>query len=243
MLNITAFLLGREVAKSAGADGPRANQLALLPSFLDMSLPMSLVMTQVLARRETAPASTTVSTDVQLVLLPDVTDAGSVEYAKNLLQECFHLQVQTEDVLSDSDEVLIGQDPEPGSLVPEGSTVTLYVNEGNYCQQDTTPPTITVVSPADGNTAQSTKPMLLVQVNDDMSGVAEIAISLEDANGNNVDGQTTLSQDNTVEAFVPDGDLEPGGTYTATATATDNAGNSAESNWRFTVAAAAVEQQ
>jgi len=95
---------------------------------------------------------------------------------------------------------------------------------------DTIPPAITAFSPL--GTVRVEKPTISVAVSDDVSGVDSIDISLKDAAGKTVAGK--VSAEESSATFIPTSALKAG-TYTATAEASDVAGNSSSATWTFTV--------
>lgn len=115
------------------------------------------------------------------------------------------------------------------------STSWSFTVEADY---DTTNPSINVVSPT--GIVRVDMPAVSVSASDvsdtgqeGLSGVAGIEISVAASDGSAVDG--SLEFDGSGSAVFTPGAALANGEYTASATATDNSGNSSSTSWSFTV--------
>ena len=100
---------------------------------------------------------------------------------------------------------------------------------------DKLPPTITSTGPH--GLVRKERPVLSVVATDDMSGVETIEITLEDASGEAVEGETTQSQAGNSAIFIPTRAFtdDTQGTYVAKTKVTDKSGHEASAQWTFTV--------
>jgi hypothetical protein len=96
---------------------------------------------------------------------------------------------------------------------------------------DTIPPAITATAPH--GLVREEKPTISVTAFDDISGVDDITIELFKGKSTRK-GNTTVSPDGSSATFVPTSALDAG-TYNVKAEVTDQAGNAASGEWRFTV--------
>ena len=97
---------------------------------------------------------------------------------------------------------------------------------------DVTPPSITATSPH--GVIRTESPVISVSASDDMSGVDTIAISVTDSSDGAVQGTARVASDKTSATFTPGGAL-PSGVYSVDVQVTDMRGNTASSQWQFTI--------
>ena len=97
---------------------------------------------------------------------------------------------------------------------------------------DVTPPSITATSPH--GVIRTESPVISVSANDDMSGVDTIEISVTDGSNQAVQGNARVASNKTSATFTPAGAL-PSGVYSVDVQVTDMRGNTASSQWQFTI--------
>lgn len=83
--DVFRFLIGQTLAEREGVSRSRATQLALVPAFLDMPLPVALVMAQTMARREAPVNTPSGSASPQAIQIPDVLNRH-YEYGRGFLE-------------------------------------------------------------------------------------------------------------------------------------------------------------
>jgi len=121
----------------------------------------------------------------------------------------------------------------------EGNYIArIDVDDGEYQDGDNTsiftdgtPPTISITSPAEGSTVETTKPTITVQFSDDGTGIDIDSFQLL-LNGADVTGATTISDDGA--RYTPLADL-PGGDNAITARVADHVGNLGEDTNTFNI--------
>lgn len=134
--NPLLFLIGKTLAEKAGTTPERANQLGLISSVLNTSVPMAIVTTKVIADNEAASSSPPVVAPTpteQGITLPDVkmmlftADQGG---AKERLMS-LGLQVTSQEEPNDQypEGIVVAQVPEPGTTVAANSIVTLTISQ------------------------------------------------------------------------------------------------------------------
>lgn len=121
--DITRFLVNSLVIERQGVDRDRSRQLALLPSFLDVSMVESLVLSTMVGSRE-APAPEPPAK----VAVPDVVGADVASAKRKLIAAGLEATVDLVDDEKNIDKV-VRQDPEADIEVDPGSTVTLFVGK------------------------------------------------------------------------------------------------------------------
>lgn len=149
-INIPGYLLGRIAAEQAGAARRRASQLAILPAVSGFSLPVGVLVTQAIARREVPAIQTSTGTppsgsgesssDPSGTTKPPATNGvkiivpslinQEVSYAYSLAKE-FNLtpiviRVQGKKV----DGMIYQQNPHAGEVVNHGTEIELYTGAG-----------------------------------------------------------------------------------------------------------------
>ena len=97
---------------------------------------------------------------------------------------------------------------------------------------DVTPPSITATSPH--GVIRSESPVISVSASDDMSGVNTIEVSVTDSSDRAVQGTAQVASDKTLAIFTPSGALSSG-VYSVDVQVTDMRGNTASSQWQFTI--------
>ena len=97
---------------------------------------------------------------------------------------------------------------------------------------DVTPPSITATSPH--GVIRTDSPTISVSASDDMSGVDTIEISVTDGTNAAVQGNASVASDKTSATFTPAGTLSSG-VYSVQVQVTDMRGNTASSQWQFTI--------
>lgn len=99
---------------------------------------------------------------------------------------------------------------------------------------DTVPPAIVHTSPS--GSVRPENPIISVAASDDLSGIANIVISVVDSNNRAVPGGTVF-EGGTIGTFVPSGSLDYG-THRVSVRVSDKAGNVANATYSFTVESA-----
>ncbi len=122
-------------------------------------------------------------------------------------------------------------------------TATATVTNGDgYSQEyswtftvviDEMPPTIGTTSPH--GVVRTTMPTITVGATD-LTSIASITIGVMNSAGDAVEGETAMNEDSTSASFTPGGALA-NDTYSVAVVVMDNAGNSASTDWSFTVEA------
>jgi len=179
---------------------------------------------------------------------PNVTIAGGADYA-TLAQVALALSAgnttaSTNCTLSNDGSSWSGQMPYSASaswnLTAGDGAKTVYYrcsDDGENWSSvasdgivmDTGPPNITTVSPANGSVTDSVRPSVLASVSDAGSGINASATAFK------FDGSTvSASYGPGSVSYSPPADL-PEGAHAADVTVYDNLGNSAHTNWSFTV--------
>jgi hypothetical protein len=97
---------------------------------------------------------------------------------------------------------------------------------------DVTPPSITATSPH--GVIRTESPVISVSASDDRSGVDTIEISVTDGSNQAVQGNAQVASNKTSATFTPAGAL-PSGVYSVDVQVTDMRGNTASSQWQFTI--------
>ena len=97
---------------------------------------------------------------------------------------------------------------------------------------DVTPPSITATSPH--GVIRTESPVISVSASDDMSGVDTIEISVTDSSDQAIQGNARVASDKTSATFTPAGAL-PSGVYSVDVQVADMRGNTASSQWQFTI--------
>ena len=131
----------------------------------------------------------------------------------------------------------------PSNAVGPGTyTVTASVEDkqGNRIQfewqfaveLDVTPPSITATSPH--GVIRTESPVISVSVSDDRSGVDTIQISVTDSSDQAIQGNAQVASNKTSATFTPAGAL-PSGVYSVDVQVADMRGNTASSQWQFTI--------
>lgn len=127
--NVFGFLIGRALAEREGiADQSSMNRVALVGGVVGSSA-TGLLVTTVLARREAESVPPTAPTPLKRVLVPDVKGKPR-DVAEGEMKDLGLLVTVEKVVVSTGTQgVVIKQEPDPGEIVPEGSTVKLSVSE------------------------------------------------------------------------------------------------------------------
>ncbi len=122
------------------------------------------------------------------------------------------------------------------------TAVATVTNGDGYSQEyswtfaialDEQPPTIGATSPH--GIVRSTMPTVSVSATD-LTNIASIEIGVMASDGSAVEGETAASEDGTTASFTPSAELA-NGAYAVAVVVTDGAGNTASTNWSFTVEA------
>ncbi|HVV19473.1 MAG TPA: DUF4082 domain-containing protein, partial [Pseudonocardiaceae bacterium] len=106
---------------------------------------------------------------------------------------------------------------------------------------DSTPPTVSSVTPADGATGSSLTTTLTATMNEAVD-LSTATFTLKDAGGAQLTGTTTLSSDSKTLTFTPSAPLAPNTTYTGGVQVADVNGNmmSTPHTWTFTTTSTAT---
>lgn len=126
--DLTRYWLAHTIAKNEGVANP--NRVAILPSMLNFSMPLSLVMTKIMAQREAAnqPAASTSPTIDDIVdTLKEELVGKDYQYAKGYLTALNYSKGDKSPADLDS-----GSDPDivTDLAVDEEGAITIFTNPG-----------------------------------------------------------------------------------------------------------------
>lgn len=116
------FVLARAVIENQGVPPEDATRLAVLPAVLGGGLAQSMIFSVLIGRNNAPPAPTPPDT---LTEVPKVIELAVDEATKRL--NLLGLSSAQEYVTSDRPGIVLAQEPDPGTFVPEGSRVNLRV--------------------------------------------------------------------------------------------------------------------